>query len=475
MKLKIITLFAVLVFVLAGVLPASAQAPAYQTAFTTSITYQNVDDAATTFITINFFPTPTTTTPITISRDNLAKNAGTSVFIGSLSQISAGFQGTAIMQSDKRLVATLVQLAPTSTTVKNRPLSNGFESGNPNILLATVLKNQFNTNSVFSVQNTDTQLNKITIKFYNTSAALVHTIGPVDVQAGAGYYVDAGTVGALGSVFNGAAVIEARRADNSSGKVVASVMELSTTGPAALAFESVSQGAKLVNMPSALCNAFGGQNSAYAVQNTSMSTATTVTVKYSNGVNHTLNIGPGSKQSFVACSAPGMSNGFSGSATIESTATDVVAIGKVYGLGLSTGFLGAPTGSARLALPYVRWSQSQYASGDRQRTFIAIQNVGAGEIPAGSISISYVNRDGVEVAKHTINTALAKGAKVNSNPYSTQNPNAAEFGYVGGFGGGAIITCTSPGCQLIAVARVTSMVPANGTTVGEDYNGIPIP
>jgi hypothetical protein len=255
---------------------------------------------------------------------------------------------------------------------------------------------------------------------------------------------------------------------------VASVMELSTNGTGAMAFESVAEGATTVAMPSALCNAFGGQNSAYAVQNTSLDTATSVTVAYSNGVTHVQTIEPGSKKSFVACAAPGMPNNFSGSATVTSTVTPIVAIGKVYGLGLSTGFLGAPNGASKLALPYVRWTQTQYETGQRQRTFIAIQNVGGAEIPANSITISYVNRDGVEVVAHTIGTALASGAKVNTNPYFSASPDAAEFGYVGGFGGGAIITCTAPNCELVAVARVTSRVPAAGTTVGEDYNGIPI-
>lgn len=474
MKAKLFTLFVVLAIAVAGAVPAFAQAPAYQTAFTTSITYQNVDTAPTTQLNILFYATPTSTSPIIIPRDPLAAGAGTSVFIGGLNDISAGFKGTAVMQSDKRLVATLVQLPQNSETVRNRPLSNGFESGSQKILLATVLKNRFNTTSIFAVQNTDGQLNKITIQFYNTSAQLVHTIGPVDIQAGAGYYVDAGTVAALGSVFDGSAIVTAARADNSNGSIVASVMELSTNGPGAMAFESVAQGATTVAMPSALCNAFGGQNSAYAVQNTSLTTDTSVTVTYSNGVTHTLPIGKGSKASFVACNAPGMPNNFSGSATITSTATPIVAIGKVYGLGLSTGFLGAPSGAAKLALPYVRWTQTQYESGQRQRTFIALQNVGSATIPAGSIKISYVNRDGVEVVAHTLNADLVAGAKANSNPYFSSAAAAAEFGYEGGFGGGAIITCSAANCELVAVARVTSKVPANGSTVGEDYNGIPV-
>jgi hypothetical protein len=478
MKYKYIAILAVLAIAFAGFVPSAvAQNPAYQTSFTTSITYQNVDTSATTSLVILFYPSPTSTSPISITRPNLPAGAGTSVFIGTLGEISPNFRGTAIMQSDKRLVATLVQVPQNSTTVKNRPLSNGFSEGSSQILIATVLKNVFNANSVFVVQNTDTAPNNITIMFYNVSAVKVHEI-TTTVQAGAGYFVDTGQVTQLSTSFNGSAVISATRADNSPGSIVGTAMEMSTNGTSVLAFESVASGAAKVYMASAICDAFGGQNSAYAVQNTSLTTATTVTVRYSNGIVHQQNIGPGSKQSFVACSAPGMTAGFSGSATIESTATNIVAIGKVFGAGLSTGFLGEASGSAKLAMPYVRWSQSQYDTGVRQRTFIAIQNVGAASIPAGSIKISYRDKNGAEVVAHTIDTALAVGAKANSNPYFNASPGAAEFGYYtdGTFGGSAIITCSAANCELVGIARVQSRVPGAALpTVAEDYNGISVP
>jgi hypothetical protein len=476
MNKKLLTLILVLAIAIGavGIMPAAAQA--YQTSFTTSITYQNVDTLQADAVQIYFYSDPSSTTPIIINRPPLPAGAGTSLFIGGLTDISSGFRGSAIMLADRRLVATLVQV-PQSTTVKNRPLSNGFESGSPSILLATVLKNQFDQTSVFSVQNTDTQLNNITVDFYNTSAVKVLTITQA-IQAGASYYVDAGQQTGLGSSFNGSAVVSAKRADNvTDGSIVATVMELNINGTGASAFESVSGGGQTFYMPSALCNAFGGQNSAYAVQNTNLSTSTSVTVTYSNGATHTQNIGPGAKASFLGCNATGAVSGFSGSATVTSTATDVVAIGKVVGLGLSTAFLGAESGADKLALPYVRWSQSQYDNGNRQRTFIAVQNVGAASIPANALSVKYYDKTGVLLATHTFNAAIAVGAKVNSNPYFNSAANMAEFGYYtdGTFGGSAVIECTAANCEVVAIARVQSRVPATASTVGEDFNGIAIP
>jgi hypothetical protein len=352
MKHKFLTLVLVLAIALSSFSVALAQNPAYTTAFTTSITYQNVDIADANSVQIHFYPDPTSTTPIIIDRPALPSLAGTSIFIGSLTQIDPNFRGSAIMFADRRLVATLVQV-PNSTTVKNRPLSNGFESGAPTILLATVLKNTFGSHSIFSVQNTDSELNTLTIDFYKLPATLavgetnpVHTV-TTDVESGASYYVDAGQVAALGTSFNGSVTINAERADTTDGSVVATAMELSITDIGAYAFESTAGGAGTVYMPSALCQAFGGQNSFYAVQNTSDTTAANVTVTYSNGATQAATIQPLSKTSFNTCNATGMTTGFSGSATITSS-TDAVAIGKVTGTGLTTAFVGASSGGDRL-------------------------------------------------------------------------------------------------------------------------------
>ncbi|MHA2401582.1 MAG: CARDB domain-containing protein [Candidatus Kariarchaeaceae archaeon] len=470
MKTKIFTLTLIAVFLVVGFLPTRALAGAYETSFSTSITYQNVDSSATTALKIQFYDSPTDTTPIEITRPNLAAGAGTSVFIGGLGQISSGFQGTAVLISDKQLVATLVQLPQGSATVKNRPLSNGFSSGTPKSLIATVLKNAFSSGqyTVFSVQNTGSSTN-VTIDFYNTSATKVHTINQT-LASGAGYFVDTGKISQLGSSFNGSVVI-----DGGGGSIVSSALELdsgSSTG--AKAFEGVGSGAKTFFMPSALCN-FGGrnQNTNFAVQNSDLGQSTQVTVLYSNGKSETKTVQPGSKQSFNTCNA-GTGNGFIGSAKVTSATTDIIAVGKASGGGLTTAYVGFPAGSGSedLALPYVRWAtDSNFFSGKQQRVNIAIQNIGSTTV-TGNILVKYVDRNGVVVGTHTITTNLASGAKANSN---ATNAGLSEFGvYNNGtqFGGGVIID-GPPGSQLAAIARVATYVTATNAIVGEDYNGIP--
>lgn len=466
----VVTALVILTIAFAGIVP-NAQAQAYSTSYTTSITYQNVGTAATTSLQVLFYALPTTTTPITITRPNLAAGAGTSLFIGSLAEISTGFRGSAVMQADQPLLATLVQLPQGSATVKNRPLSNGFSDGAAQSLIASVLKNTFDTTTVFSVQNVDSQTNDITIKFYNTSAALIDTI-TASIEPGAAFYVDAGLEAGLGASFNGSAVITALRSDLTSGKIISSVMELEIVGTGAKAFEGVASGSMTFYMPSALCLAFGGTNTAYAVQNTSLTTATNVTVTYSNSATETQNILPGAKRSFVACSATGMVNGFSGSATVVSDTTPVVAIGKAYGLGLSTAFAGASSGSEHVGLPYVRWaSDANWAAGTQQRVNLTIQNIGGGTI-TDDILVQYIDRDGVVVGTHTITADLAVGAKVNSN---ASNAGLTEFGVYAGpqFGGGVLVIAPA-GSQIAVVARVSTQVSA-GFFASEDYNGMATP
>jgi len=479
MKTRLFTVLIILAIGLAGI-AKPAQAQAYSTAFTTSITFQNVGTADTTTLQILFYATPTTTTPIQITRPNLAAGAGTSVSIGTLGAINPGFKGSAVMQADQPLLATLVQVPASGGAVKVRPMSNGFAAGAAQSLIATVLKNTFGANTVFSVQNVDSEDNDITIKFYNTSATMVIS-DTFTAAPGAAVYWDTGAAGdPLPSPFNGSAVITAVRGGGGDGAIVSSAMELDISLNGAKAFEGVAQGATDFFMPSALCkfNSSGAlQDTSYAVQNTDLVNSTNVTVTYDNAVTDTKPIGPGAKASFVACNATGMPTGYKGAAIVHSDATPVIAVGKAYNGGLSTAFVGAAAGSgtAKVALPYVRWANAaNWANGTQQRSFITIQNIGTAAI-TDDITVQYVTCTGAIAGTHTISDDVAVGAKVNSN---ASNAALTEFGLCGGggpqYGGGVLITGPAAS-ELAVVVRVMTLDTATNTAVGEDYNGINAP
>jgi len=305
MKTKLFTML-VVVTILLSVFVGSASAQAYAAHFTTSITYVNVGSAATTTLELLFYATPDDTLPTSYTLGNLAPNAAGSLFVGNVNDLEPGFQGDAIMQSDQPMLVTLVQIPQNAGNVKNRALSNGFSAGAPTALVATVLKNTFDTNTIFSVQNADSEANTVTIKFYDTNATLVHSITQ-DIAAGAPFYVDAGEESGLGTAFNGSAVATAVRAGGGDGAIVSSAMELGIASTGVKAFEGVAAGGLKFYMPSALCNAFGGQNTSYAVQNTSLENDTEVTVSFIDNfgvvTTQTATIGPGAKASFLGCTS----------------------------------------------------------------------------------------------------------------------------------------------------------------------------
>jgi hypothetical protein len=384
------------------------------------------------------------------------------------------------MQADQPLLATLVQV-PAAGLVKVRPLSNGFSAGAAQSLIASVLKNQFGNHTVFSVQNVDTEANNINIKFYDTSATLqFEWDSTTPIESGASFYFDAGTDTNLPNPFNGSAIVTATRVGGGDGAIVSTALELEITTHGGKAFQGVSAGAMSFYMPSALCNyVVSGQNTntSYAIQNTSLTTPTDVTVTYSNGFSQTKPVGAGAKASFVACQATGMPSGFNGSAVVTSSATDVVAVGKAYGAGLSTAFEGVAdgTGSALVALPYVRYAtDANWNAGTQQRVFLTIQNIGGAAI-TGDVTVEYVTCTGAIAGTHTITDDIAPGAKVNSN---ATRAGLTEFGLCGGggpqFGGGAMVTAPA-GSQLAVVARVVTLDLNTGLPVGEDYNGQNVP
>lgn len=473
MTRKMLSLFLALVFVIAlAGFATPVNAGGYGTTFVTSITYQNVGTGVAT-VSLDFY-SEGDSTPITITRPDLAAGAGTSLYVGGLTEITSGFLGSAIMSSNQPIVATLVQI-PSSVSVLNRPLSSGFSSGSSYVLIPTVLKNTFDVNSVFTVQNVDSVGADVTLTFVPADGSPNTPYTITNLPAGAAQYIDMGNFPTISaSTFNGSVKINSVQTGTATlGSVVATSMELQVTGNNVYAFEGAAEGGSTIYMPSALCN-FGPNSdtsSAYAVQNTS-SGSVDVQVDYSNGnTDGPYSVAAGSKRSFDGC---GASNpvGFIGSAKITATGGDIVAVGKIYGGGLSTAFLGFPSGGTKIALPYVRWTEAHWIDGTRQRAYIAIQNVGGSDLADGAVTVKYYDKNGVLVGTDTLGPIVV-GGKVNSNA-STIGVDGYEFGaYSDGSFGGAAIVEGPTGSELAVVVRVTTYV-GGGNSVGEDYTGVSV-
>ncbi|HQZ22716.1 MAG TPA: FxLYD domain-containing protein [Thermoflexales bacterium] len=455
----------------------------YTATFSTAVAYMNVG-TGTAHMTLSYYP-ENTVTPINITLADLPAGGSSTIFASSVGTLPDGFKGSGVISSDQPIVATLVQISSGSgTTVKNRPLSNGFASGATGVLVATVLKERNNTNTRFAVQNAEASGNiDVTVRFYSASPfALVSTQTATGIPAGAAKYFDVGTIASIPSNFSGSARVDAVKSGTSTAAVVAvTALELGTANANASSFEGTSGGANTIYMPSALCNAPGESNTAYAIQNASDSASASVTVSYrslagAEVARKDATIAAGGKLSSVACS-DGFPNGTSGSAVITSSGAPIVAMLKVYNqtppngavYGLYTAALGATSGSNKLYAPFVRWTDTQWTATTRQRSYIAIQNIG-GALNAGQVTVKFLDKNGAQVGSTVSNAAaLGAGQKFSVNP-SQAGSAATEFGYYsdGTSGGGMLIEGPS-GSQLVAVVRVATYNADNGAMFGEDY------
>ena len=450
----------------------------YTATFSTGVAYMNVG-TGTAHLTLTYY-TENSTTNYVVNLPDLPAGGSSTIFAGTVSSLPDGFKGSGVISSDQPVVATLVQISSGSgTVVKNRPLSNGFASGASSVLIATVLKERFGASTRFSVQNADTGNVDVTVKIYSADPfALVTTQSATNLPPGAAKYFDMGTLGAVPTNFTGSARVEAVKSGTSTPAVVAATaLELGTDNPNVSAFEGISGGANTLYMPSALCDAFGDQRTAYAIQNASTTTAANVTVSYRDGSGNQVatkvaTIPVGGKLSAVACT-DGYPAGTSGSAVITSPSAPIVAIMKVYnqsGNGLYSAALGATSGASKLYGSFIRWTESQWTAGTRQRSFIAIQNIG-GSVGAGAVTVKFLDKNGAQVGATVTNpSALSTGQKFSVNP-SAAGAAAAEFGYYAdGSSGGGVVIEGPAGSQLIGVVRIATYNTATGGLFGEDYN-----
>lgn len=369
MKYKFASIVLVVALLLGGVFTSKVEAGSYDTQFTTSITYQNVGTGPAKINLVFYAENSSTGIPITLP--DLAPLAGTSIYVGSINDIASGFKGSAVISSNQPIVSTLVQVPKAGSDVTVRPLSNGFTSGSDYVLVPTVLKGAFGGwNSIVSVQNVDTGAADFELVFVPVTGSSV-TVNVENVPSQATKFFDLGVMSDIPAGFNGSLqVFATKHGADEPANIVASALELNITGTGAYAFEGTSDFATTIYMPSALCKFNDFNTSSYAVQNTTTSDIQ-VTVEYAGGeTDGPVTLAAGAKQSFNACDVN--SDGYIGSAIITATG-DIVAMGKIFGGGLSTAFLGFNNGAAKVALPYVRWTTDHWFDGTRQRAYIAIR------------------------------------------------------------------------------------------------------
>lgn len=323
----------------------------------------------------------------------------------------AAFAGSAVVTADQPL-AGVVHQRSNGHSLRPAPTFRAFSSrGEPRVYLPTVLKNRFDTNTRFAVQNTSDEVADFTLSIYDAQdQQRKYMAVRSGVRPGAARHFDMAALVIPGFSGSGSAVIE------STATAVGSAMELDTRRHLAKGFEGAPRGSRKVFMATALCQAFKQTTTYYAVQNTSVSDTANVWVDYSNGSSQFLQIAPFAKRSINPCEA-GVGAGFSGAAQMSvagERSANLVVMGKASDpFSNPTGFEGVASGGRRVALPYVRWSSLSTGT----RTYIAIQNLADVEHTA---TVRFFDRSGYQVGGNQA-LAVAPLQKVNINFAAVQN------------------------------------------------------
>jgi hypothetical protein len=118
--------------------PGIALAGAYEATWASSIAYQNIGTATAT-VYIAFYDSPSDTSPDTYSAGTIAQNAGKVIIVGDL--VTGTFRGSAVLSADQPMAAVILQVA-SDTSIRVRPVSNGFTSGATTTIIPTAFIRQ---------------------------------------------------------------------------------------------------------------------------------------------------------------------------------------------------------------------------------------------------------------------------------------------------------------------------------------------
>lgn len=457
-------LIASLILLTSMAAPEPVRAQAYSTSFSTAITYQNVGtDVA--HVTIQIY-TEGNTTPISITRPDLPPNASTTISVGTLGTVPASFKGSAVIKSDVSLAVTMTEI-PGDPAMRNHPMAGGFITGASDLWFLSV--NKLDTvNTVFSVQNIDTSPVDLNLTFYGAGEPV--TLSRSNVAAGSSVYFDTASLAEIGETFGGNVHVQSVQSGSAvSGKIIGTMMDLSTVNTDVAATESLTGGSQTIYMPYAFCY-MNGMNTSYYVFNPSLTDSQDITIRFSSGgvLNDTL--APASGGWYAACLPPHTPYGYNGYAVITSSPGPILTMGRVKLSGMSASFLGESRGSSRIALPLVTWTADGWENGTRQQTWVTVQNVGA-DLPDGAVTVSYYDKNGGLVGTHTL-SGIPNGGRIDSN---ASKVGANEFGYYSdGSTGGSTIVQGPAGSQLMAIAWAQALDPSTGNRYGDIYNGFPI-
>ncbi len=392
---------------------------------------------------------------------------------GTLGNVPFGFKGAVVLEGTATFEVTAVQV-PVLSSVVNRPIVNAESRTSGELHFPTVMKVDGGRSTRLFFHNPRASSDTLELTFRNTDgtiqggSALPLALGP---RSGAEY--DLATVGLPGCQspcsWTGALTV---RSTTQLGRFVGAALQVDKAGTKASAYEGIEviPGGWEPLFPSALRSypSPGGPTSSSIVLQNLSDEVTTYVIGYYPGTETIYGTIPPRGRKVIRTLESDLPAGFLGSAAMYTTLPGIAALTEVTRddgapsfEGVSPGIYESDGMGGRLSLPYVRWTNTNFADA-RPRTHIAVQNLDSWDpVP---VKVTYFHADGSQAGMPHVFT-IPPFEKRNSSPLDA---GVDELGYAP-YGASAIVEALNGSHRLGVLVR------ASGTTMAEDYTGIPIP
>ncbi len=356
--------------------------------------------------------------------------AGDSFTMATLAGVSTGFNGSAVVSSDR-------QIAAIANVIGNGTMGasyNAFSAGDTSASLPLLMRNNFGFNTWFNVQNTGSSSATVTINYSNGSSE------NATIAAGAAKTFDQAGNSALGATFVGSASVTSNQ------PIAVTVLQQGPT--TLLGYDGFRSSDASTNPVMPLINANNsGFITGVQIQNTgTQSTDVTVSYKANSGsgsdCTETQTISGGASATF-ALGAFGSTSGssencandalFVGSASVTSNSASQPLVAIVNQLNIAANFGAAyngfnpANGTSTVVMPLIMDRNFGFFTG------FSVVNVGNS---ATNVTCTYTN------SSVTSSSNVAAGAA-----FTVLNLNQLSDGYVGA------ATCTASGGSLVGIVN----------------------
>ncbi len=445
-KFVALPLVCALVFALGLALMPTKQAAAQQgISWTTGFRVQNLGSAAAS-VNVQLY-NPDGSSAGTIN-DSINPNDGKTYF--PVPNVSAGFQGSAVISADQQ-IAAILNISGNNFAYNESAL--GISQPSNTVRLPLIMRNNSGFSTWFAVQNAGTGAASVQVAFSpNPGAGNSFTTPAQNIPPGASVIFDQSTQAELGNLFVGSAIVTGNQP-------LAVVVNQTGTGSLRqlLAYSGFASGSNNVILP-LVQQANAGFNTGISVQN-SGTTPATVTVTYGPNLvaggsplaNDTATLEPGRSTVFLKSGAAR----YVGSATVTTGAgQEVVVVVNQFSSRSGTAYEGINNASAtgRVSLPLLMSRNGGFDTG------VQCRHLGAATV---NVTLTYTPNT---VAGSTFNPPPVTQSVPAGTPFNVQQGTFSER-YVGS----GIVT-TSPDTPIVCIVNQLNNAASDDRFL--TYNGV---